>query len=78
MGSQGGEEQDGVENLFLLHCETENETDREHKSIHHCSFHPSLHAQTRAAAMLIGEQEERGGAGSTDQGSVVISLCIDQ
>lgn len=31
-----------------------------------------------AAAMLTGEQEERGGAGSADQGSVVISLCIDQ
>lgn len=50
-----------------------------HPSFHPRSFHPLLHApDPGAAAMLIGEQEERGGAGSTDQGSVAISQCIDQ
>lgn len=79
VGSQGCVEQKGVENLFLsLQWERENETEREHKSIHHGSFHPSLCAQTQAAAMLIGKREERGGVGSTDQGSAAISLCIDQ
>lgn len=79
VGSQGRVEQNEVESLFLsLQWERENETEREHKSIHHGSFHPSLCAQTQAAAMLNGKREERGGVGSTDQGSAAISLCIDQ
>lgn len=71
--------QNREENLFFfsLQWERENEIEREHKSIHYCSFHPSLHVQIWPATMLIGEQEERGGAGSADQGSVAISLCVD-
>lgn len=42
-------------------------------------FPPPCHTVTRmAAALLIGEQEEREGAGSTDQGSAAISQCFDQ
>lgn len=56
--------------------------DRERKREKLCPsvfFPPPCHTVTRmAAALLIGEQEEREGAGSTDQGSAAISQCFDQ
>lgn len=70
-----------MENLFVVFTVRKREGDRERKgpSIHPCSFHPTPpRLEPGAAAALIGEQEERGGAGSTDQGSVAIGLCIDQ
>ena len=69
--------------FLSLQWERENETEREkvlpiRPSIRVLSTHSSTPPNPGAAAMPIGEQEERGGAGSTDQGSVAISQCIDQ
>lgn len=66
VGSQGCEEQHGVDNLFLsLQWERENKTEREKKrerpSIH-LSSDPST-PKPGAAAKPICEQKERGGAG---------------
>lgn len=49
---------------------SENEIEREKERVHPSVFFPPTPPRPNpgAAALLIGEQEERGGAGSTDQG----------
>lgn len=63
------------ENESMRQREKEREKEKDSPSIHVLSSNPSS-PQPGAAAKLIGEHEEREGAGSTDQGSVAISLCI--
>lgn len=75
---QGCKEHDEVENLFFVLTAREKTWDREKRSPSICprSFRqPPSCQKPGAAAKLIGEREERGGAGSTDQ---AIQLRFDQ
>lgn len=53
-----------------------NDTDREQRSIHVCVSHPS--STSGPGLLQLWLEEERGGAGSTDQGPVAITLCVNQ
>lgn len=73
-GGRGWEEQGAVENLFVFTVR-ERERERESKRERERSM---LFPPTPPRPILIGEQEERGGARSTDQGWSVYVLISDQ